>query len=500
MNSMTIDELAQLVVRLHLVEPSHVDECVAGIGPAHRTPADLMQALESKNYLTSYQARQIARGEANSLLLGRYKIMYRNASGSFARVFRACSITDNRMVGLKVLRQRWAGDLQAVAQFHREAELCRQLRHKNIVPIYEVGHQGDHHYFTMEFVEGGNLRDFLKIRGKISPGEASRCLLEMAEGLEYALSKGITHRDLKLSNVLMSSRGVAKLVDFGLAGNEGLLAGSGSDSVQRALEYAALEKGSNAPINDPRSDLYFLGTIYYELLTGTPPYPRTRSRQERKDVARYMNIRPIHLLDSGIPRGVEAIVERLIEFSPNQRYQSPTEVITDIRAVLEDLGESPQALSRRTASGAAGNGRPESPRSLPTVMCIENRVKQQDMLREYLSKRGFRVLVLSDLERGLSRLRSTPPDCVVLMGEAIGRRIVPAFEEVNRIAQTRPLTSIVVLSKKQNAWRPEMSETGTARVLVQPITLRDLRREIHLAFQRRRLEPSASKSHQADAS
>jgi len=500
MNSMTIDELAQLVVRLHLVEPSQVDECLAGIGPAHRTPADLMQALESKNYLTSYQARQIVRGEADSLLLGRYKIMYRNASGSFARVFRACSITDDRMVGLKVLRHRWARDPQAVAQFHREAELCRQLRHKNIVPIYDVGNQGEHHYFTMEFVEGGNFRDFLKIRGKLSPGEASRCLLEMAEGLQYALSKGITHRDLKLSNVLMSSRGVAKLVDFGLAGNEGMLSGSGSDSVQRALEYAALERGSSAPTNDPRSDLYFLGTIYHELMTGTPPYPRTRSREERKDVARYMNIRPIRMLDADIPREVEAIVERLIQFSPSQRYQSATEVITDVREVLKGLDESPSAATHSTVITTAGNGQPESPRSMPTVMCIENRRKQQDMLREYLSKRGFRVLVLSDLQRGLSRLRSTPPDCIVLMGEAIGRQIVPAFEEVNRIAEAKAITSIAVLSRKQNAWRTELSETATMRVLVQPITLRDLRREIHLSFQQRRRETQTPQTRQADAS
>ena len=500
MKSMTVDELIRLVVRLHLVEPSHVDECLAGMDPARRTPEDLMRALESKNYLTSYQSRQIVRGEADSLLLGRYKIMYRNASGSFARVFRACSITDGRMVGLKVLRHRWASDPKVVTQFHREADLCRQLRHKNIVPIYEVAHQGEYHFFTMEFVEGGNLRDFLKIRGKLSPAEATRCLLEMAEGLEYALAKGITHRDLKLSNVLMSSRGVAKLVDFGLAGDEGLLSGSGSDSVQRALEYAALERGSNAPAADPRSDLYFLGTIYYELLTGTPPYPRTRNREERKDVSRYMNIRPIRMLDAGIPRDVEALVERLIQFSPSQRCQSPTEVVTSARALLEELDEPPDAATRSTAALTKSNGRSESSPALRTVMCIENRRKQQDMLREYLSKRGFRVLVLSDLERGLNRLRSAPPDCIVLMGEAIGRQIVPAFEEVNRIAETKTITGIAVLSRKQRAWKPELSESGTARILVQPITLRDLRREIHLAFQRRRLEPSASKSHQADAS
>src|SRR6218665_1389137 len=132
----------------------------------------------------------------------------------------------------------------------------------------------------MEFVEGGNLRDFLKIRGKLAPAEACRFALDIARGLEYALKFGIAHRDLKSTNVLMSSTGVAKLIDFGLAADESLLNRAGTD-LQQALEYSTLEKGSGAPPNDPRSDLFFLGTILYEMVAGQEPYPRTRDREER---------------------------------------------------------------------------------------------------------------------------------------------------------------------------------------------------------------------------
>ena len=127
---------------------------------------------------------------------------------------------------------------------------------------------------------------------------------------------------------------MAKLVDFGLAGDE---KGGGL----RALEYATIEDGTSSPPNDPRSDLFFLGVIYYGLLTGTPPYPSTSSREERSRISRYSNIRPIRQREPKIPRGIEDIVERLLKLDPDQRYQSPGEVAADLREVLISLGETP---------------------------------------------------------------------------------------------------------------------------------------------------------------
>ncbi len=254
---MTLEELKNLLVRLHLVQPDQLELVHS------RSNTDdanvLLQALESRHLLTSYQVGKLERGETDSLVLGDYKLLYRNASGSFARVYRGASLSDGRMVGLKVLRQRWAADPRIVRLFRREADLGKKLKHEKIVPIYDVANQGDSHYFTMEFVEGGNLRDFLNIRKRLSVIEATRCLIDLAEGLEYAARMGVTHRDLKLTNVLMSTQGIAKLVDFGLAGDEVMNSEAGGDSLQRALEYATLERGTNAPANDPRSDLYFLG-------------------------------------------------------------------------------------------------------------------------------------------------------------------------------------------------------------------------------------------------
>ncbi|HUE15166.1 MAG TPA: protein kinase, partial [Planctomycetaceae bacterium] len=172
---MTLEELEQLLVRLRLIEPEQVEEFRSRLPPGDDSAGELLRALESRHRLTPYQVSKLQKGDADALVLGDFKLLYRNASGSFARVFRAASLTDGRMLGLKVLRQRWAVNPRIVRLFRREAELSKKLIHDKIVPIYDVASQGDYHYFTMEFVEGGNLRDFLNIRKKLSAVEATRC-------------------------------------------------------------------------------------------------------------------------------------------------------------------------------------------------------------------------------------------------------------------------------------------------------------------------------------
>jgi serine/threonine protein kinase len=476
---MTLEELKTLLVRLQLVQPGPLESIQSRACPDTDDANVLLQALENSHLLTSYQVGKLGRGESDALVLGDYKLLYRNAAGSFARVYRGASLTDGRMVGLKVLRQRWAADPRIVRLFRREADLGKKLNHEKIVPIYDVASQGDSHYFTMEFVEGGNLRDFLNIRKRLSVIEATRCLMDMAEGLEYAARMGVTHRDLKLTNVLMSTQGIAKLVDFGLAGDEVMNSEAGGDSLQRALEYATLERGTNAPPNDPRSDLYFLGGIYYELLTGVPPYPRTHSREERRQFSRYASLRPIRSVDPNIPKSVADIVERLMKTNPDQRYQSAAMVRSDAQEVLFDL-ERPTKPASTAMPEEGTNGS----KVLPTILFIEHRLKQQDIIRDYLSKRGFRVLLFNNVHRAISRLQSNPPDCVVLIGDSIGDDLAGAYEQVRELNGDR-FIHIAVLAERQADLVEKLEQTALSRVMQQPITLRELRREIHLLFQRK---------------
>lgn len=468
----TLPEIESLLLRLHLVDQAQLRECTAML-PADADSAALLEALGRRDYLTSLQVQRISKGETEGLVLGGYKLLYRNASGSFARVYRACSVAEGTMIGIKVLRDRWSSDPNTITLFEREGRIGQRLKHKNIVPIYEVAREGRFHYITMEFVEGGNLRDFVKIRGKLTPAEACRYALDMAEALAYALSLGVTHRDLKMTNVLMSSEGVAKLIDFGLAAEEQVLSHVGEGILAQALEYSTLEKYTGAPTNDPRSDLYFLGGILYELVSGTPPYPRTRSRDERRDISRYENIPPLASVAPGLPGSVVHLVDRLLQIDPHSRYQTPTQLIGDLRSAIRSLQAGADMSDSTSMAGVSSN------EVVTTVMCIEDRKQHQDWLRKYLSRHGFRVLVLSDVERGLARLETNPPDCVVLMGASVGERIGECYQRAVRIGRKMSVACIAVLSESQWDLVEEMqSESPHARILQQPIQLRDLRTTI----------------------
>ena len=462
MSFRTLDELRQALVKLELVTPAQLEVALNDVASVTRQPGPLLEALERQGALTSYQLAKLQKGETDGLVLGRYKLLYRNASGSFARVFRACSLDDGKMFGLKVLRQRWAGDPSYVKQFHREAEICQRLKHKNIVPIYDIGEDNGEHYLTMEFVEGGNLREFLKIRGQCSPMEAAQCALDMAEGLEYALSKGMTHRDFKLTNVLMSSDRVAKLVDFGLASASATESGA-DDGNLRALEYATLEKGTGAPDNDPRSDLFFLGSVVYELLAGTAPYPATKDRMERKQLSRYTNVRPLRSVSPQIPVVLGDLVDHMMRVNPNERFQSATEIVHATRKAIKELGGKPRDDN---------NSGPK------TVLCVETRPKHQDLLRDYLTKLNYRVLMLSDLQRGLTRMRNNPVDCILLMADSIGEGLSEGIQDFLRWKRNASTAALIVLSQKQSEWKTSLEDAGTTRVLIQPIQLRDIRVEL----------------------
>lgn len=470
---MDVNELCKQLQKQQLVTAWQIDECRSQISRQGFTPDVLLEWLQSRGWLTSYQVLHLKKGDFSSLVLGHYKVLYRVSAGSFARVYRAADLRNGQMVALKVLRQRWSNDPTAVQQFRKEAELGKTLQHPNIVPIFDVGRNGDQHFFSMEFVEGGNLRELLNIRKKLASAEATKCVLEMTEGLAYAVSKGFMHRDLKPTNVLMSSTGVAKLVDFGLAGGSLFKAETDEEAEQRALDYAVLEDGTGAPRNDPRSDLYFLGAIYYELLSGVSPLTRTRDRYERSQFSRFRDVTPLRELEPMFPRMVLQIVDKLMHLNPQLRYQSAADVLRDLRSTYADVRDGSSIISPSPAS---------SPRPMQapvvTVMCVETRPRQQDMLRDYFSKHGYRVLVLSEISRGLQRLQQNPPDAVVLMAEGIGERAMSAFQEIQNLPAGAPVARVIVVAETQKAWLDRLEQTSNSRILQQPMTLRDLRKSL----------------------
>jgi len=472
MSFSTFHEFQSFLLQFNFIEPAVLEDCLLAIQSQKPGIDTLIAEMERRHLLTPYQVSKLKKRETDALRLGPYKLMYRNASGSFARVFRGCSVEDGRMVGIKMLRQRWAENPRTVSLFRREGELGKRLKHKNIVPIYEVGSDGNQHYLTMEFVEGGNFRELMKSRGKFTPEEAARYAMDIAEGLEYALKLGVTHRDLKLTNVLLSSSGVAKLVDFGLAGQDAGMLGM-EEEIDRAVEYVTLERSTNAPDNDPRSDLYFLGAIFYELLTGIPPYPPTRNIAERKQSSRYRHVRSLRQVDPSLPPAIVAVVTRLMDIHPQSRYQTPAEVVQDLRTIVGDRGAIQDSGEVKSPVGQTTSN------SVPTLLCVENRVKQQDSLREYFNKHGYRVLLLRDIGRALKRLESDPPQGIVLMADSLSDdddEACAAYSKTIESCRKSGTPLVLVLTKKHQEIKARFPESSLSRVLSDhPVTLRNIR-------------------------
>ena len=463
------DELKSFLISSRLLRADQWQQVEAELVNGEDVSA-ILQLMEGRHILTPLQTRRILNGATEGLVLGNYKLLYRNASGGFARVYRAETVDGQETVAVKLLRDRWAADPSAVASFQREARICQRFKHPNIVPIYDVGSEGNFHYFTMEFVEGGNLRDFLRVRGTLAPNECLRCIYQICLGLEYALEKGASHRDLKLTNVLMSSHGVARLVDFGLAGAELPTQGGTSDDVHRALEYASLERGTNAPTNDPRSDIFFLGSIMYELLCGKPAWPRTGDREERKLLSRYTSTPRITNIDPNLPPSVVRIVERMMKVSPSDRYQSVGEVIADLKKAMVELGEwqetdEPDGLSHFSMS------RPFE------LLVVDSRKKRKAALKAYFTKHGFRTSFVTEPEMALEKLKSSgPPDGLLILADRFTEQALDCFPQIQAYGRSKKTPCLAVFPEEDRERVDErIRGTRYGATAYQPATLREIR-------------------------
>ena len=467
-------EVARNIVRLQLASKQAVKAALQKV--ATDNGAELVEQLKASGDLTDFQVGELNRGEMMYLGLGPIRPQYLIAAGSFARVFRGIDVSQpvgspRRVVAIKILRERWRDRPGMVDMFRREGELGQRLTHRNIVPIWTVDTAHPVPHMTMEFVPGGDLRDFLKLRTRLDPPDAVRAGLDICRGLQYALQFGVAHRDLKLSNVLMSPSGESRLIDFGLAADESLL---DEAELHNALEYATLERYAATHFNvpnpvggDPRTDLYLLGTILYELVSGQPPYPRTAERQARKQISRYRDIVPLKQAFPDVPRCVAEVTGRLLELDPNLRYQTPAETATALQAALVELGEGGTIAGAKTSDG----------RTLSTLLCVESRPKHQDVLRDYFSKHNFRVLLLGDPSRAIARLDTNPPDALVFMGDAIGEESLEHFQAA--LGHARPPACVLVAPKPLKEAVAGLGKLPkTARVLMQPATTRELRRAV----------------------
>jgi serine/threonine protein kinase len=470
--------IGQFAIRLGLVTEPQVRECLLELDDKKAPGSEMVRLLERKRYLSPWQSSKLQKGDTDGYFLGGYRLLYKIASGSFGRVYRGDDPRTGQVVAVKVLRNKWTMDKQKVELFQREGKLGMSIRHPNIVSVLAVGQDNvtKQFFLIMEFIEGGNLRDLLQIRRPLQTDEALRIMEECAQGLAYSNARGLTHRDIKPTNILIVAATMqAKLVDFGLAE---ISAGSSVHlqrqedrdedvAVDRTVDYAGLEKATNQKPGDVRSDIYFLGSVLYECLTGHPLMPVTRDRQARMLARRYQEVEDT-LQKTGPSFGLKpslmALLAKMVAFDPNARFQTPNQLIEAIQACRAELQEKDQRQVSRTPAGQK------------TVFALEAKEILKNHIRDKFKDRGYRVLMSSDPEQALKRYQEQPYHALVVNAGSVGQEGLMAFNRVLKESDKvkLDLAAVLILDNKQADWKSDVITHVRGDVLFLPLKMKDL--------------------------
>ena len=274
------------------------------------------------------------------VLSGRYEIQAVVGTGGMAVVYRAWDKIEKRTVAIKVLRPEYEQDAEFVRRFSREAEAAAKMSHENIVNLLDVGKDNDMRYIVMEYVPGKTLKDLIRERGRIAPDTAVRMVIRILAAVDHAHKNGIVHRDIKPQNILVDAKGKVKVADFGIARLKTAQTTRVDDKQNSALgsvHYFSPEQASGE-VADEKSDLYSVGVVLYEMLTGQVPFDGdTAVSVALKHVSE--EPRSMRELNPAISRALDEVVMRALAKDGARRYQTAAEFAGDLRkAVVHPRG------------------------------------------------------------------------------------------------------------------------------------------------------------------
>ncbi|MDO4745221.1 MAG: Stk1 family PASTA domain-containing Ser/Thr kinase [Bacillota bacterium] len=289
---------------------------------------------------------------ANKVLAGRYELFERIGEGGMSVVYKAKDKLLNRFVAIKILKPQFINDHKFIDSFRRESQAAASMSHPNIVNIYDVGREGNIHYIVMELIEGRTLSDYIKAQGAMSYPKVIALSKQIAAALSFAHKNHIIHRDVKPHNVMITPNGTAKITDFGIAKavNAATIVDN-TDGIIGSVHYFSPEQARGGYV-DEKSDIYSLGIVMYEMLTGRVPF----------DGDNPVNIALMHIngemvppsrLIGGVPPALEHIIMKCTDKYPVNRYASADELIEALNN-LEFVGS---VVGKSVLMGGNGNGR-----------------------------------------------------------------------------------------------------------------------------------------------
>jgi serine/threonine protein kinase len=270
------------------------------------------------------------------VIKGRYKLIDERGSGSFGEVYIARDLQSNYLYAAKVMHVDHAFDSELVERFKREAYILQNLNNPHIVRIVDYGNDDNTYFIIMNHIDGQNLKYYITTYGPMEPLRALNYILQVAEGLDAAYKRGVVHRDIKPQNILISNKGVVKIVDFGLSRSKDSPTITQSDKFMGTAYYTAPEQVMSGHTADIRSDLYSLAVVLFETLAGYPPYTGNivvdiilkHQSEEIPSICR---------LHQGLPPEMDAFLQKAMAKLPDARYQTPREFIAALEQVQQRI-------------------------------------------------------------------------------------------------------------------------------------------------------------------
>lgn len=260
----------------------------------------------------------------------RYEIIGKVGAGGMSDVYKAKDLILGRFVAVKVLKPEFSEDINFVTKFRTEAQSAAGLEHPNIVNIYDVGSENGIHYIVMEYVEGITLKTYIEKKGQLSYKEAVSIAIQVGRGIEAAHNKNIVHRDIKPQNIMISTEGKVKVTDFGIA--RAATSNTISSDVMGSVHYSSPEQARNGFV-DGKSDIYSLGIVMYEMVTGRVPFDGDTTVAVAIQHLQEEMVPPSAYAPN-LPISMEKIILKCTQKNPDRRYESMTALLTDLRKAL----------------------------------------------------------------------------------------------------------------------------------------------------------------------
>ena len=343
----TVDDFLHTAVSSGLISVDEFNEFLDKL-PSHERPTDADEAAEqfvAHKRLTPYQADMLVLGKTRGLVMGTYEILEKIGEGGMGVVFRAKHNRMKRIVAVKILPPSISQNVDSIRRFHREVEVAGKLDHPNIAAAYDANEADGIHFLVMEYIDGPNLSTYVRQAGPLPIAVAAHLITQTARGLAYAHDQGIVHRDIKPGNLLLTSQGVLKIMDMGLAvpslepssGNQSDITNSGR--VMGTVDYMAPEQAVNAKNVDQRADIYSLGCTLYYLLTGHAPAPEGTITQK---LLWHQNeeMPDLRTKAPGIPDSLAKVFHQMVAKAPGRRQQTMSVVVEQLEACLEEMQPS----------------------------------------------------------------------------------------------------------------------------------------------------------------